>query len=338
VLDPALLRPGRFDRQITVPNPDVNGREKILRVHMKKVPLAPDVDARLLARGTPGFSGADLANLVNEAALLAARRSKRLVTQSEFEDAKDKVMMGAERRSMAMTEEEKLATAYHEAGHAIVNLLVPGNDPLHKVTIIPRGRALGVTMSLPERDKLSYSKQWCDARIAMTFGGRVAEQIIYGKEHLNTGASSDIQQATGLARSMVTEWGMSEVLGPLRYTDNQQEVFLGHAITQRQNMSEETARMIDDEIRKIVTTGQAKAWEVLGAHRAELEAVAQALMEYETISGEECLAVMRGEKIVRQSDDEETKGPMGSAVPVAGKQRPPREEPGAGGFEPQPQT
>jgi len=338
VLDPALLRPGRFDRQITVPNPDVNGREKILRVHMKKVPLAPDVDAKVLARGTPGFSGADLANLVNEAALLAARRSKRLVTQSEFEDAKDKVMMGAERRSMAMTEEEKLATAYHEAGHAIVNLLVPGNDPLHKVTIIPRGRALGVTMSLPERDKLSYSKQWCDARIAMTFGGRVAEQIIYGKEHLNTGASSDIQQATGLARSMVTEWGMSEVLGPLRYTDNQQEVFLGHAITQRQNMSEETARMIDDEIRKIVTAGQAKAWEVLGAHRAELEAVAQALMEYETISGEECLAVMRGDKIVRQSDDEETKGPMGSAVPVAGKQRPPREEPGAGGFEPQPQT
>jgi len=338
VLDPALLRPGRFDRQITVPNPDVNGREKILRVHMKKVPLAPDVDAKVLARGTPGFSGADLANLVNEAALLAARRSKRLVTQSEFEDAKDKVMMGAERRSMAMTEEEKLATAYHEAGHAIVNLLVPGNDPLHKVTIIPRGRALGVTMSLPERDKLSYSKQWCDARIAMTFGGRVAEQIIYGKEHLNTGASSDIQQATGLARSMVTEWGMSEVLGPLRYTDNQQEVFLGHAITQRQNMSEETARMIDEEIRKIVTAGQAKAWEVLGSHRAELEAVAQALMEYETISGEECLAVMRGEKIVRQSDDEETKGPMGSAVPVAGKQRPPREEPGAGGLEPQPQT
>ncbi len=338
VLDPALLRPGRFDRQITVPNPDVVGREKILRVHMKKVPLAPDVDPKVLARGTPGFSGADLANLVNEAALLAARRSKRMVTQSEFEDAKDKVMMGAERRSMAMTEEEKLATAYHEAGHAIVNLLVPGNDPLHKVTIIPRGRALGVTMSLPERDKLSYSKTWCEARIAMTFGGRVAEQLIYGKEHLNTGASSDITQATSLARSMVTEWGMSEKLGPLRYTDNQQEVFLGHAITQRQNMSEETARMIDEEIRKIVTAGQAKAWEVLGAHRADLEAVAQALMEFETISGEECLTVMRGDKIIRKSDDEETKGPMGSAVPVAGKQRPPRQEPDAGGLEPQPQT
>ncbi|MGE3712325.1 MAG: ATP-dependent zinc metalloprotease FtsH, partial [Hyphomicrobiaceae bacterium] len=200
VLDPALLRPGRFDRQIMVPNPDVAGREKILRVHMRKVPLAPDVDPKVIARGTPGFSGADLANLVNESALLAARRNKRLVTQSEFEDAKDKVMMGSERRSMAMTEEEKLATAYHEAGHAIVNVLVPGNDPLHKVTIIPRGRALGVTMSLPERDKLSYSKQWCEARLAMTFGGRVAEQLIYGKDHLNTGAASDIQQATNMAR------------------------------------------------------------------------------------------------------------------------------------------
>ena len=337
VLDPALLRPGRFDRQITVPNPDVGGREKILRVHMRKVPVAPDVDPKVIARGTPGFSGADLANLVNEAALLAARRSKRMVTQAEFEDAKDKVMMGAERRSMIMTEEEKLATAYHEAGHALVNLLVPGNDPLHKVTIIPRGRALGVTMSLPERDKLSYSKQWCEARIAMTFGGRVAEQIIYGKEHLNTGASSDIQQATGLARSMVTEWGMSEKLGPLRYSENQQEVFLGHAITQRQNMSEDTASLIDEEIRKIVTAGQDKAWEVLLANRDKLEAITQALMEFETISGEECLAVMRGEKIVRKSDDEETKGPMGSAVPVAGKQRP-REEPGPGGLTPQPQS
>ncbi len=338
VLDPALLRPGRFDRQIQVPNPDVVGREKILRVHMRKVPLAPDVDPKVIARGTPGFSGADLANLVNEAALLAARRSKRMVTQLEFEDAKDKVMMGAERRSMAMTEEEKLATAYHEAGHAIVNVLVAGNDPLHKVTIIPRGRALGVTMALPERDKLSYSKQWCEARIAMTFGGRVAEQLAYGKEHLNTGASSDIMQATDLARRMVTEWGMSEKLGPLRYTDNQQEVFLGHAITQHQNMSEETARLIDEEIRKIVNAGQSKAWEVLGAARDKLELVAQALMEFETISGEECMTAMRGDRILRKSDDEADKGPMGSAVPVAGKQRPPREEPGTGGLEPQPQT
>ena len=336
VLDPALLRPGRFDRQIMVPNPDVLGREKILRVHMRKVPLAPDVDPKVIARGTPGFSGADLANLVNEAALLAARRNKRLVTQLEFEDSKDKVMMGAERRSMAMTEEEKLATAYHEAGHALLNILVPGNDPLHKVTIIPRGRALGVTMSLPERDKLSYSKKWCEARITMMFGGRVAEQIVYGRDHLNTGASSDIQQATTLARSMVTEWGMSEKLGPLRYNENQQEVFLGHAITQRQNMSEETAKLIDEEVRRIVTASEARAWEVLGANRDNLEAVTQALMEHETINGEECQAVMRGEKIVRKDDDDGTRGPLGSAVPSAGKQRP-REEPGPGNMEPQPQ-
>ena len=338
VLDPALLRPGRFDRQIVVPNPDVAGREKILRVHMRKVPLAPDVDPKVIARGTPGFSGADLANLVNEAALLAARRNKRLVTQLEFEDSKDKVMMGSERRSMIMTEEEKLSTAYHEAGHALVNLLVPGNDPLHKVTIIPRGRALGVTMSLPERDKLSYSKQWCEARIAMTFGGRVAEQIVYGKEHLNTGAASDIMQATDLARRMVTEWGMSEKLGPLRLNENQQEVFLGHAITQRQNMSQETARLIDEEIRRIVTEGEQTAWDVLLASREKLEAVTQALMEYETISGEECQAVICGEKIIRPDDDEATKGPVGSAVPTAGKARPRREEPGTGSMEPQPQA
>jgi cell division protease FtsH len=337
VLDPALLRPGRFDRQIVVPNPDVAGREKILRVHMKRVPLAPDVDAKTIARGTPGFSGADLANLVNEAALLAARRNKRLVTQSEFEDAKDKVMMGAERKTMAMTEEEKLATAYHEAGHAIVNIVVPGNDPLHKVTIIPRGRALGVTMSLPERDKLSYSKQWCEAKIAMAFGGRVAEQIIYGREHLNTGASSDISQATNIAKRMVTEWGMSEVLGPLLYSENQQEVFLGHSITQRQNMSEGTAKLIDEEVRRIVTAGEKKAWEVLTAHKAELEAMAQALMEYETISGDECMALMRGEKIIRRNDDEGSKGSAGSAVPTAGRPAPrPRGEP-SGGMEPEPQ-
>ncbi len=336
VLDPALLRPGRFDRQIVVPNPDVAGREKILRVHMRKVPLAPDVDPKVIARGTPGFSGADLANLVNEAALLAARRNKRLVTQLEFEDSKDKVMMGAERRSMAMTEEEKLATAYHEAGHALVNLLVPGGDPLHKVTIIPRGRALGVTMSLPERDRLSYSKQWCEARMAMMFGGRVAEQIIYGKEHLNTGAANDIMQATALARRMVTEWGMSPKLGPLRYNENQQEVFLGHSVTQSQNMSEETAKLIDEEIRRIVTAGEGEAWDVLGANKDKLEAITQALMEFETISGEECQAVMRGEKIVRPEDDEDTKGPIGSAVPSAGAVRPPREEPDTGGMEPQP--
>ena len=338
VLDPALLRPGRFDRQIVVPNPDVVGREKILRVHMRKVPVAPDIDPRVIARGTPGFSGADLANLVNEAALLAARRNKRLVTQSEFEDAKDKVMMGSERRSMAMTEEEKLATAYHEAGHAIVNILVPGNDPLHKVTIIPRGRALGVTMSLPERDKLSYSKEWCEGKIAMAFGGRVAEQLIYGKEHLNTGAASDITQATNIARRMVTEWGMSEKLGPLLYNENQQEVFLGHSIAQQQNMSEETAKLIDEEIRRIVNTGYDTAWEVLSNHRDELESITQALMEYETISGDEVQGLMRGEKIDRPTDDDSDRGPIGTAVPVAGRQTKPRDEPGpdSGGMEPQP--
>ena len=338
VLDPALLRPGRFDRQIIVPLPDVVGREKILRVHMRKVPVAPDIEPRVIARGTPGFSGADLANLVNEAALLAARRNRRLVTQSEFEDAKDKVMMGAERRSMAMTEEEKLATAYHEAGHAIVNIRVPGNDPLHKVTIIPRGRALGVTMSLPERDKLSYSKEWCEGKIAMTFGGRVAEQLIYGKEHLNTGAASDISQATTLARKMVTEWGMSEVLGPLLYNENQQEVFLGHSVAQHQNMSEETARMIDEEIRRIVNAGYDKAWEVLSNDREELEAITQALMEFETITGEEVKAILRGEKIDRPTDDDSSRGPIESAVPVAGRQIKPRDEPDpdTGGMEPQP--
>ncbi len=337
VLDPALLRPGRFDRQINVPNPDVGGREKILKVHMRKVPMAPDVDPRVIARGTPGFSGADLANLVNEAALLAARRNKRLVTQSEFEDAKDKVMMGAERRSMIMTDEEKLATAYHEAGHAIVNVLAEGTDPLHKVTIIPRGRALGVTMSLPERDKLSYSKQWCEAKIAMCFGGRIAEQLIYGSDHLNTGASSDIMQATDLARRMVTEWGMSSTLGPLRYNDNQQEVFLGHAITQRQNMSEDTARLIDLEVRRIVTAGEDKARELLSVNVDKLEAITQSLMEYETLSGDEVMSVMRGEKIVRTTDDDGPKGPAVSAVPVSGRARPPRGEPDTGGMAPQPQ-
>ena len=335
VLDPALLRPGRFDRQITVPNPDVGGREKILKVHMRKVPLSPDVDARVLARGTPGFSGADLANLVNEAALLAARRSKRLVTQQEFEDSKDKVMMGAERRSMIMTEEEKMATAYHEAGHALINVLMTQNDPLHKVTIIPRGRALGVTMSLPERDKLSYSKNWAEARIAMTFGGRVAEQLIYGEDHLNTGASNDIMQATNLARSMVTEWGMSEKLGPLRYNENQQEIFLGHSVSQRQTMSEETAKTIDAEVRRIVTDGYNKARELIYPNRDKLEAITQALMEWETISGEETMTVMNGGKIVRKTDDSD-RGPAGPAVPVAGKPRP-RDEPELGGLTPQPQ-
>ena len=327
VLDPALLRPGRFDRQIIVPNPDVGGREKILNVHMRKVPLAPDVDPKVIARGTPGFSGADLANLVNEAALLAARRNKRLVTQAEFEDAKDKVMMGAERRSMVMTEEEKLATAYHEAGHALVNMLVPGNDPLHKVTIIPRGRALGVTMSLPERDKLSYSKQWCEARIAIMFGGRVAEQLIYGEDHLNTGASSDIMQATELARRMVTEWGMSEKLGPLRYNENQQEVFLGHAITQRQNMSEETAqadRRGDPPHRH--RRRERRRARCSPRNRDKLEAITQALMEYETISGEEVQRPDARREDRAQARRRRPEGPDGLGGAECRRALPPRED------------
>ena len=302
VLDPALLRPGRFDRQVVVPNPDIGGREKILRVHTRNVPLAQGVDLKVIARGTPGFSGADLANLVNEAALLAARRGKRVVTALEFEDAKDRVMMGAERRSMAMTEEEKRATAVHESGHALVNIFVKGNDPLHKVTIIPRGRALGVTWSLPEADKLSYSKEWCEAKIAMSFGGRVAEQLVYGEEHLNTGASNDIMQATNIARRMVTEWGMSDVLGPLRYAANEQEVFLGHSVTQRQNMSGETAKLVDQEVRRIVTDGEKKAREVLTEHKADLMLLSDTLVEYETLSGEEVMAVLRGEKLSRPVD------------------------------------
>ncbi|MES1199299.1 MAG: ATP-dependent zinc metalloprotease FtsH [Pseudomonadota bacterium] len=316
VLDPALLRPGRFDRQVVVPNPDIGGREKILRVHTRNVPVAQGVDLKVIARGTPGFSGADLANLVNEAALLAARRGKRVVTMKEFEDAKDRVMMGAERRSMAMTEEEKRATAVHEAGHALVNIHVKGNDPLHKVTIIPRGRALGVTWSLPEADKLSYSKEWCEAKIAMSFGGRVAEQIMYGEEHLNTGASNDIMQATDIARRMVTEWGMSDVLGPLRYAANEQEVFLGHSVTQRQNMSSETAKLVDQEVRRIVTDGEKRARQVLTEFKDQLKQIADALVEYETLSGDEVHRVLRGEKLDRPEDAAPPPAPPAPALPI----------------------
>ena len=330
VLDPALLRPGRFDRQVTVGNPDILGREKILKVHMRNVPLSKDVEPKTIARGTPGFSGADLANLVNEAALLAARRGKRSVGMREFEDAKDKVMMGPERKSMVMTQKEKEATAVHEAGHAIVNIMVVGNDPLHKVTIIPRGRALGVTWSLPEADRLSYTKTWAEAKIAMAFGGRIAEQLVYGEEHLNTGASSDITQATSIARSMVTEWGMSELLGPLRYSPNEQEVFLGHSVTQRQNVSSETARMIDQEVRRIVTDGEKKARQVLTENRHLLDQLAAALMEYETLSGDEVSELFKGNPPDRADDT--PSGPT-SAVPVI-KKKPPRE--GFGG-EPEPQ-
>ncbi len=317
VLDPALLRPGRFDRQVVVSRPDIEGREKILEVHTKKLPLAPDVDLRTLARGTPGFSGADLANLANEAALLAARKGKRLVAMLEFEEAKDKVMMGAERRSMVMTEDEKKATAYHEAGHALVSLHVPHCDPLHKVTIIPRGRALGVTWNLPERDRFSMNMKQMKARLALAFGGRIAEQLIYGKDELNTGASNDIQQATDMARSMVMEYGMSEKLGWLRYRDNQDEVFLGHSVARSQNVSEETARLIDQEIRVLVEEGEATARKVLTKNLGQLHKLAEALLEYETLSGEESKRAIAGEPIERDKD--RNKGPAaivgGSSIP-----------------------
>jgi len=299
VLDPALLRPGRFDRQVVVPNPDITGREQILKVHMRKVPLAPDVDARVIARGTPGFSGADLANLVNEAALLAARASKRIVTMADFEAAKDKVMMGSERRSMVMTEDEKKLTAYHEGGHALVMKYVKGHEPLHKVTIIPRGRALGVTMFLPERDKYSQSRLEIQALLASLFGGRVAEEMIFGDENVTTGASDDIRRATDMARRMVTEFGFSEKLGPLRYSGDQEEVFLGHSVTQQKNVSDATAKVIDEEIRRLVEEGEAKAREILTERIDELHIVAKGLLEYETLSAAEIDALIAGEDIFR---------------------------------------
>jgi cell division protease FtsH len=338
VLDPALLRPGRFDRQIVVPNPDILGREKILKVHMRKVPLAPDVEPRIIARGTPGFSGADLANLINEAALLAARAGKRVVTMDDFEKARDKVLMGAERRSMVMTEEEKTMTAYHEAGHAIVSLYVPGNDPLHKVTIIPRGRALGVTMNLPERDRLSFRFNEMKARLALLFGGRLAEELIYGVENVSSGASDDIQKATNLARAMVTEWGMSDKLGRLRYVDNQEEVFLGHSVSRSQTISNDTAKLIDEEIRRIIEEAESNAREVLIAHMQGLHDVTKGLLEYETLSGEEIKAILRGETISRSDEsgkDSRTGGR--SSVPSSGKPASESGKDSPGGLEPEPQ-
>src|SRR6186713_601694 len=269
VLDPALLRPGRFDRQVVVPNPDIVGREEILRVHARRIPLAPNVDLKTVARGTPGFSGADLANLVNEAALLAARRNKRLVAMQEFEDAKDKVMMGAERRSMVMTDDEKKMTAYHEAGHAIVAVHEPASDPIHKATIIPRGRALGMVMRLPERDNYSYHRDKMYANLAVSMGGRVAEELIFGYDKVSSGASSDISYATGLARDMVTRWGMSDMMGPLQYADADEEVFLGYSVNRQKNMSNETAQAIDKEIRRIVETGYDRAKLLLEENRGE---------------------------------------------------------------------
>jgi cell division protease FtsH len=301
VLDPALLRPGRFDRQVVVPNPDVMGREKILRVHMKNVPLAPDVDAKVLARGTPGFSGADLSNLVNEAALLAARRNKRVVTHAEFEYAKDKVMMGAERKSMAMSEEEKRLTAYHEAGHAIVAMNVPAADPVHKATIIPRGRALGMVMQLPEGDRYSMKLKQMTSRLAIMMGGRVAEEQTFGEENVTSGAQSDIEQATKLAKAMVTRWGYSKELGFVAYGDNQEEVFLGHSVARNQNVSEATSQLIDKEVRRLVDEAYTSAKKILKTKSKDLEALAKGLLEYETLTGDEIKDLIKGKPPHRDS-------------------------------------
>lgn len=296
VLDPALLRPGRFDRQVVVPLPDVRGREQILKVHMRKVPIADDVKPSILARGTPGFSGADLANLVNEAALFAARGNKRLVDMEEFEKAKDKIMMGAERRSMVMSEAEKRLTAYHEAGHAIVGRTVPSHDPVYKVTIIPRGRALGVTMFLPEEDRLSYSKERLESSIASLFGGRLAEELVFGKDSVTTGASNDIERVTDIARNMVTRWGLSDRLGPMTYSDDEGEVFLGHSITQHKMVSDNTAHVIDEEVRKIVDRNYSRARGILETNLGKLHLMADALIKYETLDSAQIDDIMSGKE------------------------------------------
>ncbi|MCB2117363.1 MAG: AAA family ATPase, partial [Rhodobacteraceae bacterium] len=334
VLDPALLRPGRFDRQVQVPNPDIKGREKILTVHARKVPLGPDVDLRIIARGTPGFSGADLANLVNEAALIAARIGKRFVTLDDFEKAKDKVMMGPERRSMVMTEDEKKLTAYHEAGHAIVGLHVPQHDPVHKVTIIPRGRALGVTFYLPERDKLSMTRESALSRLASTMGGKAAEELVFGPQNVTNGAFSDIQMVTRLATAMVSQWGMSDKLGNINYTSTQ-ESFLGSQSTF--NASDESREIIDQEVRRLVDEAFERAKTILKDNWDEMENLAQGLLEYETLTGEDMLKVIRGEK--PSSDDDAGGGaeavaetPSLTAIPKTKKPRAPK----GGGMEPEP--
>ncbi len=321
VLDPALLRPGRFDRQVVVPNPDVNGREKILRVHMRKVPLASDVDPKVIARGTPGFSGADLANLVNEAALLAARTGRRTVGMAEFEFAKDKVMMGSERRSLVMSEAEKTMTAYHEAGHALMAMKEPECDPVHKATIIPRGRALGLVMSLPEGDRYSKHKSKLLAELSMAMGGRAAEEIIFGADKVSNGASGDIKMATNQARMMITEWGMSDALGMIAYGADSQEVFLGHSVTQSKNLSEATAQAIDKEIRRIIDHAYAHAKATLETNVDELHAIARGLLEHETLSGDEIRTVMRGDPVIRVRPDEPVNQGRGS-VPTSGRANP----------------
>ncbi len=336
VLDPALLRPGRFDRQVQVPNPDIKGREKILGVHARKVPLGPDVDLRIIARGTPGFSGADLANLVNEAALMAARVGRRFVTMEDFENAKDKVMMGAERRSMVMTEDEKKLTAYHEAGHAIVGLNVPQHDPIHKATIIPRGRALGLVLSLPERDQLSVSLTKYKSKIAMAMGGRVAEELIFGEDEVTSGAASDIQQVTRIARAMVTQFGFDEDLGYVDYSSEEQS-FLGSYQTGSKH-SGITQKMIDDKVRELVDEGYEEAKRVLTEKKDDLERLAQGLLEYETLTGNEITKVIAGEPLNRGDDDEDDTPDTGGTASVTAipKTKPRKKPDGDGGLEPEP--
>ncbi len=319
VLDPALLRPGRFDRQVVVPLPDVRGREQILKVHLRKVPVADNVKPGLIARGTPGFSGADLANLVNEAALFAARGNKRLVDMEDLEKAKDKIMMGAERKSMVMNEDEKKLTAYHEAGHAIVGRLVPSHDPVYKVSIIPRGRALGVTMFLPEEDRYSYSKQRLNSQISSLFGGRIAEVLIFGEDMVTTGASNDIQRSTELARNMVTKWGLSEKLGPLTYSEDEGEVFLGHSVAQHKSVSDGTARAIDDEIRRIIDSNYARAEQILKDNMDKLHSMASALMKYETIDADQIDDIMNGKDPRPPQDWDDTHSSSGGTGAAADK-------------------
>ena len=331
VLDPALMRPGRFDRQIQVPNPDFIGREKILKVHARKVPLAPDVDLKIVARGTPGFSGADLMNLVNEAALLAARRSKRIVTNQEFEDARDKIMMGAERRTLVMTDEEKKLTAYHEGGHALVQLSVPGAMPIHKATIIPRGRALGMVQGLPERDQISQTYEQLTAMLAIAMGGRVAEEMIFGHDKVTSGAASDIQQCTRVARAMVTQLGFSDKLGTVAYANPEQEQFLGYSLGRQQTISEATQQTIDAEVRRLVQEAYDEAMRILSEKRSQLDTLANALLEFETLSGDEMKGLLAGKRPVRE-ESTPTPPPRGSAVPTTGQ----KPEPDVGGMEPQP--
>ncbi|MBA3814190.1 MAG: ATP-dependent metallopeptidase FtsH/Yme1/Tma family protein [Alphaproteobacteria bacterium] len=321
VLDPALLRPGRFDRQVVVPNPDVIGREKILAVHSQKVPMASNVDLMVIARGTPGFSGADLANLINEGALLAARRNRRTVSMAELEEAKDKVMMGSERRSMVMTEEEKRLTAYHESGHAVVAFHSPASDPIHKATIIPRGRALGMVMRLPEGDRVSMSRERLYADLAVAMGGRIAEEMIFGYEKITTGASSDISMATQIARRMVTEWGMSDKLGPITYGENTQEVFLGHSVAQHKNVSESTAQIIDEEIKRIIHESYERAKHILTKYRKHLELLATTLLEFETLSGEDINVLLKEGKLDRIKPSF-SDIPPSSSIPSGGKKAP----------------